>query len=91
MPPRNWEIRIKDIRGAIRRNRKYLHNISYDEFKKDEKTIDAIVRNFIVIGEAAANIPSFVRKKFKEIPWNKMIGMRNFVVHEYFGVSIIVL
>lgn len=87
MPPRDWSIRVKDILDAVAKNRRYVHGMSLEAFLGDEKTVDAVIRNFSVIGEAAARIPTTVRKKYSAIPWVKMIAMRNFVVHEYFGIS----
>ena len=61
--------------------------MSFEDFSADQKTVDAVVRNFIVIGEAAAHMPDEVCSGHPEIPWYEMRGMRNFVVHEYFGVG----
>jgi uncharacterized protein with HEPN domain len=54
---------------------------------EDRKTVDAVIRNFIIIGEAAGHVPEDVCARHPEISWYEMRGMRNFVVHEYFGVS----
>ncbi|MGK5088309.1 DUF86 domain-containing protein [Bdellovibrionota bacterium FG-2] len=91
MPPRNWTIRINDILEAIKRVEKYTNDISFSEFEGDEKTVDAVIRNFTVIGEAAARVPNDIRKKESTIPWDKIIGMRNFLVHEYFGITLSVV
>ena len=60
-------------------------------FAADEKTVDAVIRNLTVIGEAARFIPANVEARYAHIPWAKMRGFRNVVVHEYFGVSTAIL
>ena len=87
MPPRREDIRVTDIAGAIARIKSFTQGLTEESFLKDEKTIDAVIRNFSVIGEAASKLSVKFRKESPRIPWDKMIGMRNFVVHEYFGVS----
>lgn len=87
MPPRNWLIRLQDILEAIEKNKQYTRGMSFKKFLSDNKTIDAVLRNFMVIGEAANNVPEKIKTKYSQVPWKKMVGMRNFVVHEYFGVS----
>jgi uncharacterized protein with HEPN domain len=61
--------------------------MTYEDFTADRKTVDAVIRNFIIIGVAAARVPDVVCSKYSAIPWHEMRGLRNFVVHEYFGVS----
>lgn len=58
---------------------------------KDRKTIDAVIRNFEIIGEAANHVPDPIQAKFAKIPWGHMKAMRNILIHEYFGVDIEVL
>lgn len=60
---------------------------SLEDFKSDSKTVDACIRNFQVLGEASNKVPFEVRKDYPEIPWKEIKGMRNILVHEYFGVS----
>lgn len=61
--------------------------MTYEDFVADRKTVDAVVRNLIIIGEAAVHIPEEIDRLHAEVPWPDMRAMRNFVVHEYFGVS----
>ncbi len=61
--------------------------MSYEAFAKDDKTIFAVIRAIEVIGEAAKNIPANERGKYPEIPWKGMAGMRDKVIHAYFGVD----
>lgn len=87
MQPRSWRFRIQDILDATASVRNYTSGMSFDEFVRDRRTVDAVVRNLIVIGEAAARVPDEVCDKCPEVPWADMRAMRNFVIHEYFGVS----
>lgn len=87
MPHRDWKIRIHDIIKALEAIQSYTEGMSFNDFCSDRKTVDAVVRNFIIIGEASTHIPDELCTKYPEIPWYEMRGMRNFVVHEYFGVS----
>lgn len=65
----------------------YIDGLSFDEFKKDYKTVDAVIRNFEVIGEAAKNLPFQIRLKYEDVPWDEMYLLRNKVSHEYFGID----
>jgi len=62
--------------------------MDFEAFESDNKTIDAVLRNMEVIGEAAKYVPDRVQESYIDIPWGKMRGIRNVVAHEYFGVSI---
>ena len=84
---RKIKLYVQDIIISIGKIEKYTKGFKFEEFIKDEKTIDAIVRNLSVIGEAAKNIPEEVKRKYPQIPWREIIGMRNKVMHEYFGVE----
>ena len=87
MPHRDWRIRIHDILAAIKAITEYTRGMDYETFASDQKTIDAVLRNITVIGEAASRIPNDVTVAHPEIPWRDMRDMRNLLVHEYFGVS----
>jgi uncharacterized protein with HEPN domain len=87
MPLRNWKMRIKDILDAVDTIQGYTEGMKYETFVAHRKTVDAVIRNFIVIGEAASHVPEEVVVAHPEIPWRDMRDMRNFVVHEYFGIS----
>lgn len=87
MPSREWTFRIRDILNAIASVQQYVDGMKFSDFIADRKTVDAVIRNLIVIGEAATHIPDKVCADNNVIPWRDMRAMRNFVVHEYFGVS----
>ncbi|BCZ92469.1 DUF86 domain-containing protein [Thermus thermophilus] len=63
-------------------------HLTFERFAQDDRTVDAVVRNLEVIGEAARQIPSEVRERYPEVPWRRVIGLRNVVVHEYFAVDV---
>ena len=84
---RNWEFRIADIVESIEKIISYTSGISFSQFCEDSKTVDAVIRNFIIIGEAARHIPDEIVQSHPEIPWREMADMRNIIVHEYFGVN----
>ena len=91
MPPRDWRIRIEDIVEAADAIAGYVQGLSYEEFAVDRKTVDAVVRNLEVIGEAARHVPEIERERFPELPWSDMADMRNVLIHEYFGVDLTIL
>jgi uncharacterized protein with HEPN domain len=62
--------------------------MAFDTFSADEKTVDAVIRNFIVIGEAAGQVPQDVQDRYSAIPWSVMRNMRNVLTHVYFGISL---
>jgi uncharacterized protein with HEPN domain len=65
----------------------YAEGMDILEFKQSHITVDAVVRNFEIIGEASKNLPDQIKEKYPEIPWRKMYGLRNLISHEYFGVD----
>jgi uncharacterized protein with HEPN domain len=87
MPRRDWELRVNDILDAITAVQGYTEGMKFETFVSDRKTVDAVLRNLILIGEAASHIPDDFVSEHSDIPWRDMRDMRNFVVHEYFGVS----
>jgi uncharacterized protein with HEPN domain len=87
VPPRAWNIRIEDMIEAIERIQNYTQGLSYDDFSADTKTVDAVVRNFELLGEAAGHVPPEIQKSYPNLPWSKIRGMRNLLTHEYFGIS----
>jgi len=65
----------------------YIEGFSFVEFKKDYKTVDAVIRNFEIIGEASKNVPNFIKEKYPDVPWAEMYLLRNKVSHEYFEID----
>ena len=91
MPHRDWRERLDDILEAIERIRRYAEGLSFEQFTGDCRTVDAVIRNLTVIGEASRHIPDDIQALAPHIPWADMRGIRNVVVHEYFGVSLPIL
>ena len=65
----------------------YISGMSFVDFKKDYKTVDAVIRNFEIIGEASKKLPDKLKEKYSKVPWNEMYLLRNKVTHEYFGID----
>lgn len=87
MPERDWTIRIKDIHQSLLKIIRYTQGMSQDSFFADELKYDAVMRNLEIIGEAVKHVPDEVRAKHQDIPWKEISGMRDFVIHEYFGID----
>ena len=87
MSHRLWKYRIKDILESVKKIQMNVEQMEFEDFQRDEKTIDAVIRNFIVIGEAARHIPDDISAKYPNIPWRVMGDMRNFAVHEYWALK----
>jgi uncharacterized protein with HEPN domain len=88
MPKRDWVIRIQDILTCIQKIEEYIAGMDYEQFERSSITVDAVLRNLEIIGKAARHIPQEVIQSEPDIPWSEMKGLRNIVVHEYFGVSL---
>lgn len=82
------KIYLKHILDAIHRIKNYINKISYKEFKKDNLRQDAIIRQIEIIGEATKRISEKLKNKYKHIPWKDIAGMRDKLIHKYFGVDI---
>lgn len=85
---RDYLLYVNDIISSIEKIREYVADMTYEEFERDNKTQDAIIRNLEVIGEAVKGIPDEIRLSMTEIDWRKIIGLRNLLIHEYFGISL---
>ncbi len=88
MSKRNWKFLFEDILECTIKIEEYLGNLDYSGFTKNPMLIDAVVRNIEIIGEASTRIPDDVQNKFNAIPWKQLKGIRNRIIHEYFGVDL---
>jgi uncharacterized protein with HEPN domain len=86
--PRDSRVYLEDILDAIGAIREYTAHHSHDQFRGDRKTVDAVLRNLEVLGEAVKQLPADVREASPEIEWQKIAGFRDVLIHGYFGVDL---
>ncbi len=84
---REFILYLEDMLESMMRIEEYLRKLDFRKFKMNYLVVDATIRNFEVIGEASKNVPKYIQEKYPEIPWRKMYGLRNLIVHEYFGID----
>ncbi len=84
---RTYLMYLEDIQLAMTRIAEYISGLDFKTFKRDYKTVDAVIRNFEIIGEASKNLPDGIKNKYREVPWSEMYLLRNKVTHEYFGID----
>lgn len=84
---RKWKLRVEDALQSISYIIEDTKGMSYDEFEENRLVRQAVERNLEIIGEALNRIPDKIQEKYPEIPWREIIGMRNFVIHQYFQVA----
>ena len=85
---KDYKAYLLHILDSIMLIENYTSLLSFGEFEKDRKTIDAVIRNFEIIGEASSKLPKEFRDKYPEVPWKSIVGLRNVLIHDYFGVDI---
>jgi uncharacterized protein with HEPN domain len=84
---RDYSFFIKDILSAVKSIEKFVGDMSLEELRQDDKTSSAVIRKFEIIGEASKQIPDWLREKHPKIPWKRMTGMRDRLIHAYFGID----
>ena len=84
---RDYRLYLNDIKDAINKIQDYIKDHDEKSFIEDSKTFDSVLHNFIIIGEAANNIPDKIKEINSDINWSGIIGMRNIIVHGYFTVD----
>ena len=78
---------LEDIVLAMDRIQEYISGLDFIQFKRDYKTVDAVIRNFEVIGEASKNLSEHIKDSYPNVPWEEMYRLRNRISHEYFGIG----
>ncbi|NYZ76905.1 DUF86 domain-containing protein [Candidatus Micrarchaeota archaeon] len=84
---RDYGIYLRDILDSIFEIEQFIGSMSFEEFESDDKTFSAVLRKLEIIGEATKRIPEDIKKKYPDVPWKEMAGMRDKLIHFYFGVD----
>ena len=85
---RDYKLYLDDILEAVTKIERYTRGMSFEKLKKDSLVLDGIARNLEIIGEAAKNIPGAIKEKHSDIEWKKIVGLRDILAHEYFGIDL---
>ena len=91
MSKRDWKILFEDIIESISKIEDYTRDLTFEAFSQSHLIIDAVVRNIEIIGEASKNIPPETQNNFQDVPWQKIKGIRNRIVHEYFSIDVSII
>ena len=86
--PREFLDYLGDIQEAVAKAQKFVAGMTYEQFAVDEKTTFAVVRCLEIVGEATRKIPAPIRTRYPRVPWREMAGMRDILIHDYFGVNL---
>jgi uncharacterized protein with HEPN domain len=85
--PRSYRPYLEDIITSASKIMRYVGDSSLDDLLKDEMRLDAIIRNFEIIGEAANKMPDDIQRKYPSVEWRKIADFRNVLAHQYFGID----
>ncbi len=85
---KDYRIYLDDVLEAIEKIQDYIEKISYEQFSKNGMISDAVIRNLEVIGEAVKSLPTEIKNKHPNIEWRKISGLRDILIHEYFGINL---
>ncbi len=84
---RDYKLYLEDTVEAINRIEEYIQNLTFEDFSKNKLVLDAVVRNLEIIGEACRSIPEDIRRRYPDVEWKKIVGLRNILIHQYFGID----
>jgi uncharacterized protein with HEPN domain len=79
---------LEDIWKSAKEALEFTEGMTFEEFSRDQRTINAVIRSLEVMGEAAKKVPEDMRAKYPEVPWKEIAGMRDKLIHEYHGVDL---
>ncbi len=85
---RTYLLFIEDIVHCIDKIESYTGNLSFEDFSENDMTVDAVIRNFEIIGEAVKRIPEDIKLKYATVAWKEAAGFRDILIHEYFGIDL---
>ena len=85
---RDYILFLEDILDALEKIENYTKNLSFTEFADNGMAVDAVIRNFEVIGEATKNVPEEIKEKYLEVEWKEAAGFRDVLIHDYFGIDL---
>jgi len=84
---RDPNLYLKDILAAMEAIESFVEDMEFKDFQSDDKTSSAVIRKFEVIGEATKNVPDVIKRNYPAVPWKEMAGMRDRLIHFYFGIK----
>ena len=84
---RDYKLYIEDILNSIEKIQAYTENLSYEKFVENELLIDGVIKNLEIIGEAVKHLPTELKRKHHSIDWRKIAGLRDILIHHYFGID----
>lgn len=87
MSKRSPRLLLEDIIASANKILTYTEQLSFEQFLSDDKTMDAVIRNFEIIGEAANRLPEEIRDRYSNVDWHRIRGFRNRIVHDYMGID----
>ena len=88
---RDWTIRLYDIQKSYNQIKMVINEMSFEQFQVDFKAHNSVIRDLEIIGEAVKYLPDDFKNKYPEIPWRLIQDMRNLLIHEYFGVDLLIV
>ena len=89
--PRDYRVYLEDMRQAGGKVQRYVEGLSFEAFALEEKTVDAVVRNLEILGEAAKQVPEAIRSAHPQVDWYRIAGLRDILLHQYFGVDLAII